>query len=98
MKLGHLNWLSADLQACINNPLVPINRGSEETAKECNTIKIKMLWYPMAATSKTYELKVPTFENGKPEEFLKRMKKFNTAIGRTGTTTKAGKPTIYAPY
>ena len=50
-----------------------------------------MLWDPMAATSKTYELKVPTFENGKPEEFLKRMKKFNTAIGKTGTTTTAGK-------
>ena len=50
-----------------------------------------MLWDPIAATSKTYELKVSTFENGKPEEFLKMMKKFNTAIGGTEATTTAQK-------
>ena len=45
--------------------------------------------------SKNYELKVPTFENGIPEEFLHMMKDFNIATDGTGTTkTLPEKPTF----
>ena len=46
---------------------------------------------PASDTSKTYKLKVPTFKNGKPEEFLQMMKAFNTATDGTGTTSATGK-------
>ena len=42
---------------------------------------------PSSATSKTYELKFPMFENGKPEEFLQMMKDFKIVTDRTGTTS-----------
>ena len=42
-------------------------------------------------TSKTYELKVCTFENGKPEEFLQNMKDFKTSTDGTGTTSATRK-------
>ena len=45
---------------------------------------------PTSATSDTYELKVQTFENGKPEEFLKMMKDFKTETDGTGTTSATG--------
>ena len=41
--------------------------------------------------SKTYEVKVPTFANGKPEYFLQMMKEFKTATNGTGTTSATGK-------
>ena len=42
---------------------------------------------PASAASKTYELKVQMFENGKPEEFLQMMKDFKTGTDGTGTTS-----------
>ena len=47
--------------------------------------------HPASATSETYELKIKTFENGKPEELIQMMKDFNTATDRTGTTSDNGK-------
>ena len=49
-----------------------------------------MLWYPASATSKIYEIKVPTYENGKPEELPQMMKDFKTVIDGTGTTSATG--------
>ena len=49
-------------------------------------INIKMLRDPESSTSDTYKLKVQTFGNGKPEEFLHMMKDFKTAIDGTVTT------------
>ena len=46
---------------------------------------------PESATSETYKLKVPTFKNSKPEEFLQMMKDFKTATYGTGTTFASGK-------
>ena len=46
---------------------------------------------PASTTSKTYELKVPTFEKDKPEEFLQMMKDFKTATDGTWTTPATGK-------
>ena len=46
---------------------------------------------PAPATFDTYELKVPTFENGKPEESLQMIKDFKTATDGTETTSTTGK-------
>ena len=59
---------------------------SSRKVEEFNIIKIKMRRYPESSTSETYELKDPTFENDKPEEFLYIMKDSKTATDRTGTT------------
>ena len=45
---------------------------------------------PASATCGTYELKFPTLENVKPEEFLQMMKDFKTGTDRTGTTSTTG--------
>ena len=46
--------------------------------------------YSASATSRTYKLKVQTFENGKLEEFLQITKDFKTAVDGTGTTSVTG--------
>ena len=49
-----------------------------------------MLRDPASATSETYELKVQTFKNGKPEESHQIMKDFKTGIDGTGTNSASG--------
>ena len=46
---------------------------------------------PSDSDPETYKLKIATFENGQPDEFLLLMKNFKTAIYGTGTTSAAGK-------
>ena len=46
-----------------------------------------MRQYPASSTSETYKLKIVTFENGKPEEFLALIKKLMTSIEGTGNTS-----------
>ena len=91
MKLRNPNWLSADVQAHIEPPPIPLNRAAADTVKECDIIKIKMRRDPASATSDMYKLKIEMFENGKPEKSLKTMKSFKTEIDETGTTIAAGK-------
>ena len=90
MKLGKPNWLSVGVQARINPPPIPLKRAAPETVKECDIIKINIWWDPASATSETYEMKLAVLENGKPEEFLKIMDKFKTAIDVTGTASTVG--------
>ena len=98
MKLRNTKWLHGDVQELINPPPIPLIGESTEKLEEFNIINIRMLLYPALATSKTYELKVPTFENGKPEGFLQMMKYPKTTTNRTGTTSATRKniiPTYY---
>ena len=44
-----------------------------------------------SATSETYNMKVPAFKNGKPEDFLQIIKDFKTATDGTGYTPTTGK-------
>ena len=67
MKLGNTKWLHADVQERIETLTVPLIRVEIEKVEECNIIKINMRQDPALATSKTYELKFSTFENGKQE-------------------------------
>ena len=73
-KIGNTRWLNANVQDLINPPLIPVIRSASEKVVECNIIKIKMIRDPELDTSKTYDIKVPTFKNGEPEEFLQMMK------------------------
>ena len=91
MKLGNNKWLDADVQARIEPPPNPPIKATNGKTEEKNIIKIKMRREPASATSKTYELKVQTFENGIPEDFLQTTKGFKTAVDGTGTTSATGK-------
>ena len=44
-----------------------------------------------SSTSETYKLKMTTFENEQPEDFLMLMNNFKTAIEGTGTISVAGR-------
>ena len=46
---------------------------------------------PTSATSDTYELKIAMLENSKPEEFLKMMKEFKTAVNGIKITSASSK-------
>ena len=46
-----------------------------------------MRWDPESTMSESYNLKISMLKNGKPEELLKIMKNFKTAIDRKGSAT-----------
>ena len=60
-------WLSAEVQARIKQPLIPLINKETENVSECDIIKINMHWDLSNANSETYELKIATFENGQRE-------------------------------
>ena len=91
MKLRNNKWLNTDVQARIKPPPIPLIKATKVETEETNIIKIKMRQEPASATSETYKLKVQTFKNGKPEEFIQMMKDFKTSIDGTGTTSSPGK-------
>ena len=91
MKIGNNKCINADIQARIDPPPIPLPKATTGKKEETNIIKINMCRDPTSATSDNYELKVQTFENGKPEEFLQMMKDFNTVSDGTGTTPAQGK-------
>ena len=84
------NCLSTDVQALIEPPPIPLIKVDLEEERASNIIKVKMRRNPALAASETYELKMATFENGQPEEFLALLKNFKIAINGTGTTSVAG--------
>ena len=84
-------WISAEVQARIKPPPIPIIRKETDDVSECDIIKIKMRRNPSDADSETYGLKIAIFEHGQPEEFLALMKNLKTAVDSTGTTSAAGK-------
>ena len=72
-------------------PPILLNREVTDNAKECEMNKIKMRQDPESVMSETYDLKIDTFENGKPEELLALTKNFKTAIDRPGTKFETGR-------
>ena len=60
------NWLSAGVQSHIDPHSIPIIKAEMEEEKSINIIKVKMLLNPASYTSKIYDLKIFTFENGQP--------------------------------
>ena len=92
MKLSSiLNWCSADVQALIEPPPIPIINVEEGEYKASNTIKINMRKNPESAVAETYKLKMATFKNIQPEEFLTLMRNFNIVINGMGNITVASR-------
>ena len=60
------NWLSAETQARIDPPPIPLTKAETEEEIERNIIKVKMRRNLSSDTSETYELKMDTFDNGQP--------------------------------
>ena len=83
-------WLSAEFQARIEPPPIPLTKKQPGGVKYYDIIKIKIRRNPANAASERYELKIITFEHGQPEEFLQLMKNFKKAVDRTGTTAVSG--------
>ena len=73
-------WISAEVQARIKPPPIPLIKKDPLEANEYDVIKIKMRRNPSDAASKTYKLKIVTFEHGQPEEFLQIIKKSKRAV------------------
>ena len=54
-------WLSAELQARIEPPLITMIKKETEGVITCDIINIKMRRNPSDVDSETYELKITTF-------------------------------------
>ena len=91
MNIGKPKWINTYVQAHSKPPPIPLIRSVTLKIVECNIVNIKMFRDPVSATSKTYDLKFPTFKNCKPGQFLQIVKDFNTATGGTGTMSATGK-------
>ena len=85
------NWLSADAQAQIVPPPIPLNKEHEEEEHAIHIIKANMRWDLVWTTFETYKFMMAVFENGQPEELLGFLKNFRKAIDGTGTTAVAGR-------
>ena len=60
-------WLSADVQACIEPPLIPLTKVKLEELHATNIIKVKIQRNPSQATLETYKMNMSTFNKGQPE-------------------------------
>ena len=91
MTLGvNPNWLSAEMQAHIKPPPIPLAIPEEVQDRACNIIKVKMIRNHVSAGSETYEFKINIFKNWNPEGLLKFMKKVKKYIKGTGMMKIAG--------
>ena len=96
MKIDqHSNWLSADVQARIEPPPIPLIKVGIEEERASYMINVKIRRNPATAMSETYNMNVSTFEDGQPEEFFTLLENFRIAIDGTGTTSASGKITTY---
>ena len=86
----HTNWISADVQARIDTPPIPLINMELEEERASNIIKAKLRKPLALATSETCNIAIVTLENSQPEEFLALLNNFKIAIYRTGTASVAG--------
>ena len=85
-----VTWLSADIQARIKPPPIPIIKLEVDDERTTNIIKVKMRRNPSSAASKTYSINMNTFDYGQPEEFLPLLNNLKISTDGTGTTTPSG--------
>ena len=86
----HTNWISADVQARIDTPPIPLINVELEEERASNIIKAKLRKPLALATSETCNIDIVTLENSQPEEFLALLNNFKIAVYRTGTTSVVG--------
>ena len=80
-------WISADMQARIEPPPIPLINFDVDDDCTTHTIKVKMRINPSSAASKTYNVNMNTFDYGQPEEFLSLLRNFKIIIDGNLTTT-----------
>ena len=68
MKIGsNPNWPSFDFQTRIDPSPITIIKKRKKEEKASNIIRVNMCRNPESAVSKTYELKMATFNHGRTE-------------------------------
>ena len=78
------------MQAQIKTPPISLINKETDDVSECELINIKMRRNLSDANLETHKLKIATFENSQPEEFLALVNNFKTTVDVTGTMSAAG--------
>ena len=80
-------WLRADVQAHIEPFTIPLIKLEVDNEHTTNIIKVKIHRNPSSAASEMHNIKINTFNDVQPEEFLSLLNNFNIATDGIGTTT-----------
>ena len=83
--------LSADIQAQIDPPLIPLIKAESEKQKARKTIKVNIWRNSSKATPLTYKVNRYTFEDVQPEELPALLRNWKIATKRTGKTSTSGR-------
>ena len=84
--MKNVPWISADVQACIEPPLIPLIKVELEELHATHIIRVEIQINPSQATPERYKLNISTYHNGKLEELHMLLRNFKVAIDITGTT------------
>ena len=60
-------WISADMQARIDPPPIPLIKLEVDDDRTTHIIKVKMRRNPSSVASKTYNININMFDDGQPE-------------------------------
>ena len=60
-------WLSAEIQALIESPLIPLIKVELEEKKATNITKVNIWRNPSQDALETYKVNISNFDDGKPE-------------------------------
>ena len=69
----------------VEPPIIPLTQKTHDGKSEKYIVKIKLLRDPTSSTSDLYEFEMSLFDNGKPEEFLLFVRKFNMNLAASRT-------------
>ena len=83
-------WISADTQARIETPPIPLIKLEVDDESTNQIIKVNMRRQQSSVACKTYNINMKIFDNGQPEEFLSILNNFKIATEGTVTTTPSG--------
>ena len=84
-------WLSADVQARIETPLITLIEADLEEQKATNIIKVEIWRNLSQATLETYKFNMYNFDDGQPEECLALLRNWKIATDGNGTTSPSGR-------
>ena len=84
-------YLSADVQARIEPPPIPLINFEFKDERSIHIIKVRMRRNPTSAVSCTFNINMSTFDDGQPEEFLALLKNSRIEIYGTVITSPSGR-------
>ena len=88
MKNGQ--YLSAGVQEHIEPPPIPLGELELDKDRSTHIIKVKIQRNPTLEMPETYNINMPTFKDGQPEEFLALIKNFSIENDGTGMASPPG--------